>query len=331
MDIVRFENGSLLYLLFILVPMAAYYLYKLKDGRATMQISSVKGVAGAPRTLRYYLRHLPAVCRAAAVALLIVALARPQSVTENSTTTAEGIDIVISLDISGSMLARDFTPDRISAAKDVATQFIIDRKNDRIGLVVFAGESFTQSPLTTDHATLINLLNQVSSGMIDDGTAIGNGLATAVARLKESPAKSKVVILLTDGVNNSGQIAPVTAAEIAQTYGIKVYTIGVGTEGTAPYPAIDPWGDVTYVQAKVEIDEKILNEIADMTGGKYYRATSNEKLKAIYDEINALEKTKIDVEKFTNYQERFPFFIGLGILLLLIELALKYIWFKQIP
>ena len=233
-DITKFANPKLLWLLLLLLPMVAYYIYRMRQGKATMRISTVAGVRRLPHGLKYYLQHLPFVLRCLATALLIVALARPQSTSKNTSSSTEGIDIVLALDISGSMLARDFQPDRISAAKEMAANFIMDRPNDRIGLVVFAGESFTQSPLTTDKASLVNILGTVKSGIIEDGTAIGNGLGTAVNRLRESSAKSKVVILLTDGVNNSGQIAPLTAADIAQTLGIRVYTIGVGSEGTAP-------------------------------------------------------------------------------------------------
>lgn len=331
MNITRFENIYFLYLLLAIIPMVAYYFFKLKDGRASIQISSIRPFINAPRTAKYYLRHLPFVLRVLGFAFFVLAMAKPQLATSEDTVSTEGVDIVIALDISGSMLARDFTPDRISAAKDVATKFIIDRRTDRLGLVVFAGESFTQSPLTTDHATLINLLNQVDNNAIEDGTAIGNGLATAVARLKESSSKSKVVILLTDGVNNAGQIAPITAAEIAETYGIKVYTIGVGTTGTAPYPAMDPWGNITFAQAKVEIDEVILKQIAEKTGGQYFRATSNDKLQAIYDQINALEKTKIEVQNFVSYRELFPLFLMIGILFILIEIIIKYLYLRQIP
>ena len=251
MDIVRFVNLDLLWLLWVLVPMVAYYVYRSRQGGATLRISTVDGVKNLPHSLKYYLRHLPFVLRCLAVAALIVALARPQSAQHHSNETTEGIDIVLSLDISGSMLARDFQPDRITAAKEVAAHFINDRPNDRIGLVVFAGESFTQSPLTTDKASLLTLLAGVKSGIIEDGTAIGNGLSTALNRLRESQAKSKVVILLTDGVNNSGQIAPLTAADIAQSLGIRVYTIGVGTMGTAPYPMLDMWGNISFQPMKV--------------------------------------------------------------------------------
>ena len=331
MDIIRFENSNMLYLLILIVPMVAYYLYKLKDGKATISISTIKGLSNAPRTLKYYLRHLPALLRVVAFTLLVVAMARPQSVSESQKITTEGIDIVMALDISGSMLARDFKPDRITAAKEIASKFILDRKGDRMGVVVFAGESYTQVPLTTDKPTLVNLLNQVESGIIDDGTAIGNGLATAISRLKDSKAKSKVVILLTDGVNNSGQIAPATAAEIAKTYGIKLYTIGVGTRGTAKYPAIDAWGNKTFMDAKVEIDDKMLTEIAELTGGEYFRATDNDKLIEIYEQINKLEKSKVEVENFTKYNDEYFIFLLIGALLLIVELLVKYLYLRQIP
>lgn len=331
MEIVHFLNPGWLWVLLVIAPLTAYYIYRLRQGTAAMQISSVRGVSGLRPTAKYYLRHLPFVLRMGAVALLIVALARPQSVESNSNSTTEGIDIVLSLDVSGSMLARDFEPDRITAAKEVAGNFIVDRPNDRIGLVVFAGESFTQSPLTTDKASLLNLLSGVRSGVIDDGTAIGNGLATAINRLKQSRAKSKVVILLTDGVNNSGQIAPLTAAEIAQTFGIRVYTIGVGTMGMAPYPAMDIWGNITYQPMKVEIDEAMLTQIATQTGGQYFRATDKAKLSAIYDEINSLETSRVEVESITRYHEQFTRFVLLALALLLVEFYVKRAWLRQIP
>ena len=276
-----FHNPHILWLLLLLVPMAAYYVWQTLRGGAAISISSVEGLRGAPRTYRYWLRHLPAVLRLAAVAAIIVALARPQDAEDFSRTDTEGIDIVLALDVSGSMLARDFKPDRITAAREVAGSFIADRYGDRIGLVVFAGEAFTQSPLTTDQATLQTLLSRVRSGVIEDGTAIGLGLATGINRLRESEAKSKVIILLTDGVNNSGQITPLTAADIAAEQGIRVYTIGVGTRGEAPYPAMDMFGNMTFVKQKVDIDEKTLREIADRTGGRYFRATDESSLRHI--------------------------------------------------
>ncbi len=331
MDIVRFANPKLLWLLLLVVPMVAYYVYRTMQGGATIRISSTGGFGQQSRTVRYYLRHIPFALRCMAFALLIVAIARPQSSESNSRTTSEGIDIVLALDISSSMLARDFDPDRITAAKEVAAHFINDRPTDRIGLVVFAGESFTQCPLTTDRRSLLNLLSQVSSGIIEDGTAIGNGLATAVNRLKESPAKSKVVILLTDGVNNRGQIAPLTASEIAQSLGIRVYTIGVGSMGMAPYPAIDMWGNMTFQQAKVEIDEEVMGKIASQTGGEYFRATDKNKLTAIYDRINSMERSKVEVDNFTSYDDRFAGFILGAIALLALEFLLRFLWLRQIP
>lgn len=252
----QFASPYFLWLLAVIPLVVVYYVWRTRQGGASIQVSTIDGVAEAPRTVRYYLRHLPFALRCAAVALLIVALARPQSVDEGSTSNTEGIDIVLAIDISTSMLAQDLQPDRIQAAKQVAGNFITDRPGDRIGLVAFAGEAFTQSPLTTDQGTLQTLLGRLRSGVVEDGTAIGNGLATAINRLRESNAKSKVIILLTDGENNRGEIAPLTAAEIARDQGIRVYTIGVGTRGTAPYPTVDFFGNPTVVQAKVQIDER---------------------------------------------------------------------------
>ena len=327
----RFANPYLLWLLALIVPMIAYYIYRTLQGGAAIRISSVAGVRNAPRTLRYWLRHVPFVLRMAAVALLIVALARPQDVEEQSRTNAEGIDIMLAIDVSSSMLARDFTPDRLSAAKEVAGEFIADRYGDRIGIALFAGEAFTQSPLTTDKSTLQTLLARVRSGIIEDGTAIGNGLATAINRLRESEAKSKVIILLTDGVNNRGEIAPLMAADIAADMGIKVYTIGVGTLGQAPYPAMDMFGNMTFQMMDVEIDEKTLEEIATRTEGLYFRATDKQKLKQIYDQINTLEKSKVEITDLTIYHERFVELLVLAVALLLAEFILDRIILKRIP
>lgn len=329
----HFASPYYLWLLSALIPMIAYYVWRTLKGGAAIQISSVEGVAGAPKTVRYYLRHLPFVLRIGAMALLIVALARPQDVERLSRSNTEGIDIMLAIDVSGSMLARDFRPDRITAAKEVAGAFIADRYGDRIGLVAFAGEAFTQSPLTTDQGTLQTLLARIRSGLIEDGTAIGNGLATAINRLRESEAKSKVIILLTDGVNNAGEIAPQTAAEIAKSQGIRVYTIGVGTIGMAPYPAVDIYGTPTggTVMAKVEIDEKVLQAIADLTGGQYFRATDKAKLKAIYDEINRLEKSKVEVTEHVTYHEQFLAWVLACLLLLTLEFLLRTLLLKRIP
>ena len=323
----HFASPYYLWLLTALVPMAGYYVWRTLQGGAAIQISSVDGVVRAPKTIRYYLRHLPFVLRAAAFALLVVALARPQDVERLSHTNTEGIDIMLAIDVSGSMLARDFRPDRITAAKEVAGSFIADRYGDRIGLVAFAGEAFTQSPLTTDQGTLQTLLSRIRSGLIEDG------LATAINRLRESEAKSKVIILLTDGVNNHGEIAPLTAAEIAKAQGIRVYTIGVGTEGMAPYPAVDIYGTPTggTVMAKVEIDEKTLRSIAEMTGGEYFRATDKAKLKAIYDQINQLEKSKVEVTEHVTYHEQYLLWALAGLLLLFAEFLFANLVLKRIP
>lgn len=326
-----FASGYYLWLLGILPVLVAYYVWRQLKGGASLRISSVSGVADAPKTVRYWLRHVPFALRIIALALLIVALARPQGVEENARTNTEGIDIVLAIDVSGSMLARDFKPDRITAAKEVAGDFIADRTGDRLGLVVFAGEAFTQSPLTTDQGTLQTLLGRIRSGLIEDGTAIGNGLATAINRLRESDAKSKVVILLTDGVSNRGEIAPLMAAEIAAAQGIRVYTIGVGSEGMAPYPAVDMFGQITFVQQKVEIDEKTLEQIASMTGGRYFRATDKSKLQAIYDEINRLEKSRVEVTEHLSYHELFLAWLLAALALLAAELLLSTLLLKRIP
>lgn len=318
--------------LFALVPLlVGYYIWRQRQGGASIRISTVDSVLEAPKTLRYWLRHVPYALRIGALALLIVALARPQGIEENARTNTEGIDIVLAIDVSGSMLARDFKPDRITAAKEVASDFIADRTGDRLGLVVFAGEAFTQSPLTPDQSTLQTLLGRVRSGLIEDGTAIGNGLATAINRLRESDAKSKVVILLTDGVNNRGEIAPLTAAEIARAQGIRVYTIGVGTQGTAPYPAVDMFGNRTFVQQKVEIDEKTLRTMAEQTGGRYFRATDKAKLRAIYDEINQLEKSKIEVFAHITRHEYYLAWVLAALGLLGLEFLLRHLVLNRIP
>ena len=311
--------------------MIAYYIYRTLQGGAAIRISTIEGVRRAPRTLRYWLRHAPFVLRCAAFVLLVVALARPQDVDEQRRSSAEGIDIMLAVDVSGSMLARDFKPDRITAAKEVAGRFIADRYGDRLGLVVFAGEAFTQSPLTTDQSTLQTMLSRIRSGIIEDGTAIGNGLATAINRLRESDAKSKVIILLTDGVNNRGEIAPLMAADIAADMGIKVYTMGVGTRGKAPYPVVDMFGNMSFQPMDVEIDEKTLEGIAERTGGRYFRATDNDKLQSIYDEINQLEKSKVEVTDYTVYHERFLALLLAALGVLLLEFVFSNIILKRIP
>jgi Ca-activated chloride channel family protein len=325
-----FANPIYLWLLLILIPLTGWYIWKLRKSQASVQLSSLEGFEKAPNTFRTYLRHLPFVFRMLALAFLIIAMARPQTTDRWNTETTEGIDIMMSLDISSSMLAQDLRPDRLKAAKDVAASFISGRRNDNIGLVIFAAESFTQCPLTTDHAVLLNLLKDVNCGMIEDGTAIGHGLATAVSRLKDSKAKSKVIILLTDGTNNRGEIAPVTAAQIAQTYGIRVYTIAVGTVGEAPYPQQTPMG-VRTVMTKVEIDEKTLTEIAQITGARYFRATNNKALVEIYKEIDQMEKTKMSVQEYSKKQEEYGRYAIIGLLFFLLELLLRYTILKNIP
>jgi Mg-chelatase subunit ChlD len=326
-----FAHPNYFLLLLLLIPMIGWYIWKLRKSQASMQLSSSSGFDKAPNTYKIYLRHAPFILRMGALVFLVIALARPQTTNKWDVSTTEGIDIIMSLDISSSMLAQDLRPNRMEAAKDVAASFISGRPTDNIGLVVFAAESFTQCPLTTDHAVLLNLLKDVKTGMIEDGTAIGHGLATAVSRLKDSQAKSKVVILLTDGVNNRGEIAPVTAAEIAKAYGIRVYTIGVGTIGEAPYPYQLPGGGVRMMNVQVEIDEKVLTQIAQMTGGLYFRATNNKTLKEIYEEIDQMEKTKMSVQEYSQKEEEFAFFALLGLLLLLLELLLRYTVLKNIP
>lgn len=325
-----FRNPEFFYLLLLIIPMTAWYIYSQKRNSASIRISSVAPVLKAPKTLRYYLRHMVFLLQVMAFTAFTAVLARPQSSSNWENVTTEGIDIVISLDISTSMLAMDFSPNRLEAAKNVAMEFISGRQYDRMGLVVFAGEAFTQVPLTTDRAVLLNLFKDIETGMIEDGTAIGNGLATSVARLKDSDAISRVVILLTDGENNSGEIAPLTAAEIARTFGIRVYTIGVGTVGTAPYPVQTPYG-TQLRDVEVKIDEEMLQEISDITGGRYFRATSNTKLQEIYQEIDKLEKSKIEVREFSRRSEEFLPFALAGILLLVMSFLLRTTVFRTVP
>src|SRR5690554_2069206 len=325
-----FNNPEYFYLLLLIIPMTGWYIYSQKRNSASIQISSAAPVLKAPKTIRYYLRHLVFLLYILAFAAFTAVLARPQSSSNWENVTTEGIDIVISLDISTSMLAMDFSPNRLEAAKNVAMEFISGRQYDRIGLVIFAGEAFTQCPLTTDRAVLINLFRDIKTGIIQDGTAIGNGLATSVARLKDSDAISRVVILLTDGENNAGEIAPITAAEIARTFGIRVYTIGVGSIGTAPYPVQTPYG--TQVRdVEVKIDEKMLQEIANITDGRYFRATGNLKLQEIYEEIDQLEKSKIEVREFSRRSEEFLPFALAGILLLVVGFLLRISVFRTVP
>ena len=320
---------NILWLMAIIPLIVLYYIFVARR-KASLTVSTIGG-RRAPRPFRYWLRPLPIVLRMVAVALFIVALARPVNITEEHETTTDGIDIVMAMDISGSMLARDFTPDRLTSAKHLAAEFVANRRGDRIAVVAFAGEAFTQAPLTSDQAVVETMLSRLRSGVVEDGTAIGNGLATAVNRLRESGAKSKVVILLTDGVNNRGQISPLMAAEIARDMGIKVYTIGVGTRGRAPYPAVDMFGNQTTVMADVEIDEELLREISSMTGGKYYRAVNDEALREIYAEINELETSKVQVTNYQTYEELFLMWVVLGLLCLGLEFLFDKVVLNRLP
>lgn len=326
-----FGNPTYLYLLLLLIPLIGWYIYKMRKTQASLQVSSSQAFdLPGGSSWKVYLRHVPFILRMAAVALIIIVLARPQSTNSWQNTSTEGIDIVIAMDVSTSMWAQDLKPDRLEAAKDVAASFINGRPNDNIGLVVFSGESFTQCPLTTDHTVLLNLFKDIQCGMIADGTAIGLGLANSVSRIKDSQAKSKVIILLTDGMNNAGEIAPVTAAEIAKTFGIRVYTIGVGTRGTAPYPFKTAFG-VQYQNVPVEIDENMLKQVATITGGQYFRATDNASLKGIYAEIDKMEKTKISVQEYSKKQEEYKNWAILVFALLLVEVLLRNTLLRNIP
>ncbi len=325
-----FEYPKLLWLLALPLLLLGLYVYRQIKGRPPhLRVSTAAPWLQKRSVVPEVLRHLPMALFTAAMVLLVIALARPRSSSEVEKVNSEGIDIVFAMDVSTSMLARDFSPDRISAAKDIAVEFISQRPSDRMGIVVFAGESYTQCPLTTDRATLINLMKEVQTGLIEDGTAIGNGLATAVARMMDSDAPSRVVILLTDGVNNSGEIAPETAAEIAATYNVRVYTIGVGANGEAPYPVMTPWG-VEVRRVPVEIDEDLLRRIADATGGQYFRATDNTKLSEIYSQINKMEKVRTTVDSFPVYKELFGGYALAALVCLLLMLALK-LFVRRLP
>jgi len=324
-----YANPQFFWLFIAWLATIGWYVFRQKRLNPYMQVASVEGLKGV-RTSRPILRHGLFVLRMMAFALMILVLARPQSSNRWETVTTEGIDIVMALDISGSMLAQDFKPDRLEAAKRISTQFISGRTNDRIGLVVFSGESFTQCPLTTDHTSLINLFNSVHNGMIEDGTAIGLALANSVSRIKDSDAISKIIILLTDGVNNRGSIDPMTAAEIAKTFGIRVYAIGVGTRGMAPYPVRTPFG-VQYQDMPTEIDEDLLKEIAKMTDGQYFRATDNDALVKVYEEIDRMEKSKISVQEHHKKTEEYLKFALVAALLLLFEIILRYTFLRNLP
>ena len=327
---IAFANPEYFFLLALIPLMVFWYWKRYRQQYAEMQVSTVQVFHRVPKTWKNRLRHIQLVLRVLALAFITVALARPYSTSSNEEVSTEGIDIILANDISGSMLAEDLHPNRIEAAKKIAEDFIDGRPNDRIGLVIFSGESFTQCPLTIDHGVLIGLLREVQPGMVEDGTAIGMGIATAVSRLKDSKAKSRVIILLTDGVNNRGSIDPLTAAGIAQTFGVRVYTIGVGTNGMAPYPVQTPYG-VQYQNIPADIDEGVLQKIAEMTNGKYFRATDTRKLKDIYAEIDRLEKTKIEVTQFKKHKEEYYNAAMLAGLFMLLETVFSLTLFKKIP
>lgn len=324
-----FFNAGYLFLLLLLIPIIGWYYYKLKGSEASLYFSDTSTLRKQPKSWRIYLIHVPFILTCLIFTLLVLALARPQLNNSWHKESTEGIDIMMALDLSGTMQAEDLKPNRLEAAKAVAEEFALARPNDNIGLVVFAGESYTQCPLTTDHAVLVNLFKAVKFGMIEDGTAIGLGLANAVNRMKDSPTKSKVIILLTDGSNNRGDIDPLTAAEIAKTFGIRVYAIGVGSYGEARVPVQTPMG-VQYATMQNEFDETTLRSIASTTGGEYFRATDNKSLKSIYEQIDQLEKTKIRVREYSKKTECFmPFLYG-AVVLLILQLIVRHVLLKSI-
>ena len=326
----QFLHPTYLYLLLLLIPLIAWYIIRLSKAQASFKLASTDAFKGARPTFRVYMRHFPFLLRLASITLIIIVLARPQSTHTWEETETKGIDIVLALDISGSMLAQDLLPNRMEASRRIAAEFINSRPNDNIGLVIFAGESFTQVPLTNDHAVLLNMLNEVSFGMIEDGTAIGLGLATSINRLRHSESESRVVILLTDGANNRGQIAPLTAADLARFYGIRVHTIGVGREGMVPIPMPTPFGvRMQYIES--DVDMPTLMEIARMTGGQHFRAEDVAGLQQIYRDIDAMERDIIISQNVTRRQELFLPFALWALGLILIELLLRRTWLRNVP
>lgn len=315
----------------VLVPlMVAWYIWRYRKQEAALQHSNLSLFDGIGQSLRVRLRWLPYALRCLAVGAMVVALARPQSQLSRQEMTVEGIDVVLAMDISGSMLAEDFKPNRLEAAKKVAADFIEGRKNDRMGLVVFAGEAFTQVPLTIDHQVLLKQLGAVKSGLVRDGTALGDGLATAINRIKDSQAESKVIILLTDGVNNQGSVDPLSAAEIAALYNIRLYTIGVGARGKAPFPFRDQFGRVHYQNIDVEIDEDLMKQMASATGdGQYFRATNRKALQEIFDQIDEMETSKIDVTQYAQTRDEHQPWLWLAFIALMLEALMRYVWMKK--
>lgn len=330
---ITFANKWVLWLIPVVVILAiVWWYFRQRKQYPTLTFSDTSAFKGFQNPLKGVLKKYAPLLRLLSLVSLLVALARPQTSFDESKVTTEGIDIVLAMDVSSSMLARDFKPNRLDAAKQVALDFIDGRPNDRIGLVVFSGESFTQCPVTIDHAIVKNQLHAIKNGLLEDGTAIGMGLATSVQRLKESESKTKVIILMTDGVNNRGLIDPATASDIAMQFGVRCYTIGVGTNGQAYTPiAMDPNGNLVFDYAEVQIDEPILRDISKKTGGQYFRATDNKKLKEIFDEIDKLEKTKIKVSAFSHKTEKFYLFALIAAVSLLIEWILRYTVLRSIP
>lgn len=326
---ISFEHPWMLLGLLLVPLLAAWWIWRYRKQEAALQHSNITLFDGVKKSLRARLRWLPYALRVVAVGAMVIALARPQSQLSRQEMTVEGIDIVMAMDLSGSMLAEDFKPNRLEAAKNVAADFIEGRKTDRMGLVVFAGEAFTQVPLTIDHQVLLKQLGNLKSGTMRDGTAIGDGLATAINRIKDSEAKSKVIILLTDGVNNQGSMDPLSAAEIAAMYNIRLYTIGVGSLGKAPYPFRDQFGRVHYQNIDVEIDEPLMRQMSQATSdGRYFRATNKKALKEIFDQIDEMEKSKIDVTQYAQTKDEYAFWLWLAFIALIAEALLKWVWFK---
>ena len=326
---ITFEHPWMLLGLLLVPLLAAWWIWRYRKQEAALQHSNITLFDGVKKSLRARLRWLPYALRVVAVGAMVIALARPQSQLSRQEMTVEGIDIVMAMDLSGSMLAEDFKPNRLEAAKNVAADFIEGRKTDRMGLVVFAGEAFTQVPLTIDHQVLLKQLGNLKSGTMRDGTALGDGLATAINRIKDSEAKSKVIILLTDGVNNQGSMDPLSAAEIAAMYNIRLYTIGVGSLGKAPYPFRDQFGRVHYQNIDVEIDEPLMRQMSQATSdGRYFRATNKKALKEIFDQIDEMEKSKIDVTQYAQTKDEYAFWLWLAFIALIAEALLKWVWFK---
>ncbi len=327
----QFAHPSFLWLFAIYIPLVAWYVLRQRKAHPSMGLSSLSAFASLPVSWKQYLRHFLFVLRLAAIGCLIVVLARPQLKDNWRTTSTEGTDIVLALDVSGSMLARDFQPNRMEAAKAVASKFVQGREADNIGLVIFAGESLTGVPMTVDRGQLLNYIDGISMEMLEDGTAIGDGIATSLNRLKEGKAKSRSIILLTDGSNNTGVVAPLDAAAVAKELGVRIYTIGVGTNGNAPYPSYDMFGKIVYTPQPVVIDENTLKGIADLTGGKYFLATGNRALEEVFAEIDALEKTQMDVKVFSHTEDDYMLWAWLAFGLFALEMILRYLFLRPIP